>query len=81
MPELPGLEMPPEQDHWLTKEVDSKEKESRFCSGLTRPDTQFKPLILIKYGHGGYGKIPKNNAAMARDSPRLLAHYRVLSVS
>ncbi|BAM51247.1 hypothetical protein BEST7613_2316 [Synechocystis sp. PCC 6803] len=48
MPELPGLEMPPEQDHWLTKEVDSKEKESRFCSGLTRPDTQFKPLILIR---------------------------------
>ncbi len=79
MAELPGLEKPPEQDHWLTKEVDSKEKESRFCSGLTRPDTQFKPLILIQTQ--GYGKIPKNNAAMARDSPRLLAHYRGPSVS
>jgi hypothetical protein len=39
--------MPPESDHWLGEKVDSKEKESRFFSGLTRPDTQFKPLIQI----------------------------------
>jgi hypothetical protein len=47
MAELLGLEMPPAKDHWLTKEVDSKEKESRFYCDLTRPDTQCKPFTKM----------------------------------